>query len=62
MSYETNEVKEGRTVIDVKYTVTASLEFRTKQKAAKRRWWVLATYQRKCGGYELHLVVGERHV
>ncbi|TXK95864.1 hypothetical protein BMR10_09205 [Methylococcaceae bacterium CS4] len=34
MSYEVQEGKEGRKIIDVKYTVTASLDFRTEQKAA----------------------------
>ncbi|TXK94381.1 hypothetical protein BMR02_13080 [Methylococcaceae bacterium HT1] len=34
MSYEVQEAKEGRKIIDVKYTVTASLDFRTEQKAA----------------------------
>jgi hypothetical protein len=34
MSYEVRETKEGRKIIDVKYTVTASLDFRTEQKAA----------------------------
>ncbi|SMG63036.1 [weak similarity to] replication protein RepA [methanotrophic bacterial endosymbiont of Bathymodiolus sp.] len=34
MSYEVRETKEGRKIIDVKYTVTASHDFRTEQKAA----------------------------
>ena len=34
MAYEVQKVKEGRKIIDVKYTVTASLDFRTEQKAA----------------------------
>ncbi len=34
MSYEAQEIKEGRKIVDVKYTVTASLDFRTEQKAA----------------------------
>ncbi|WP_419585239.1 hypothetical protein [Thiolapillus sp.] len=34
MSYTAQEIKEARKVIDVKYTVTATLEFRTEQKAA----------------------------
>lgn len=34
MSYETQEAREGRKIIDVKYTVTSSLDFRKEQKAA----------------------------
>jgi hypothetical protein len=34
MFYEAQEIKEGRKIIDVTYTVTASLDFRTEQKAA----------------------------
>jgi hypothetical protein len=34
MSYEVRETKEGRKIIDVKDTVTASHDFRTEQKAA----------------------------
>ena len=34
MFHEVQEVKKGRKIIDVKYTVTASLDFRTEQKAA----------------------------
>ena len=34
MSYGAQEIKEGRKIVDVKYTVTASLDFRTEQKAA----------------------------
>lgn len=34
ISYEAAEVREGRKVVDVTYTVTAALDFRTEQKAA----------------------------
>lgn len=34
MNYEIKEFKEGRKIIDVKYTVTAALDFRSEQKAA----------------------------
>ena len=34
MAYGVQKVKEGRKIVDVKYTVTASLDFRTEQKAA----------------------------
>ena len=33
-NYEVEEIKEGRSIVDVKYTVTASLDFRKEQKAA----------------------------
>ena len=37
LKYETKEVKEGRKIIDVKYTVTAAPNFIKEQKAANKR-------------------------
>ncbi len=37
LSYEAQEIKEGRKVTDVKYTVTAAPDFIREQKAANKR-------------------------
>jgi hypothetical protein len=37
LTYKAEERKEGRTVTDVKYTITAHPEFITEQKAANKR-------------------------
>ncbi len=34
MNYEVHQIKEGQKIIDIKYTVTAALDFRAEQKAA----------------------------
>jgi len=34
MAYEAEEIKAGRKIIDITYTVTAALDFRTEQKAS----------------------------
>ncbi len=37
MNYAAEEIKDGRKVVDVKYTVTAAPEFIREQKAANKR-------------------------
>lgn len=34
VSFEAKELKEGQKIVDVTYTITASLDFRNEQKAA----------------------------
>ncbi len=44
MQVEVQQIREGRKIVDVKYTVTAALDFRTEQKAANS-----ATKNRRLG-------------
>ena len=51
LSYAAEDIKEGRKVIDVKYTITAAPEFITEQKAANKR-----DRQNRNKGHTLRLV------